>query len=156
MLWLLILHIAALLMWCAMLIFLPVLVAVSPQVRKDGSQLATYMPSVEHFIFTHYATPSALLAIVSGTLVFVANGITEPWLIVKLSAVTGLVICHALLGLLILRAQIADRSSPLEGSFSGRPATIRTGSYLILAVVSCLIASVIWLVLAKPTLDWFQ
>lgn len=156
MLWLLMLHIAALLVWCAALIYLPVLVVVSPRTREARSQPTSSLPSIERFVFTHCATPFALLAIVSGTLVFIVNGTTEPWLIVKLSAVAGLVICHALLGLLILRAEIVDRSSAPGGNVAGLPSTIRIGSYLLLAAVCGLIVTVLWLVLAKPTLGWFQ
>lgn len=155
MLWLLMLHIAALLIWCATLIYLPVLVAVSPRAREGFSLPPASLLSIEHYIFTHYATPFALLAIVSGTVVFLANGITEPWLIVKLSAVSGLVICHALLGLLILRTENADRSSVPDSDFAQRPTLIRIGNYLLLAAVLTLIATVLWLVLAKPSLSWF-
>lgn len=155
MLWLLMLHIAALLIWCATLIYLPVLVTVSPRSREGLSLPSASLPTIEHFIFTHYATPFALLAIVSGTVVFLVNGIAEPWLIVKLSAVSGLVICHALLGLLILRAENADPSSVSEHDFMSLPTIIRIGSYLLLSVALTLIATVLWLVLAKPTLGWF-
>lgn len=153
MLWLLILHIAALLVWCAALIYLPVLVVTSPgQAASSGA--ASSLPSIERFIFTHYATPFALLAIIAGTVLFITNGTTEPWLIVKLSAVTGLVICHALLGLLILRAGNIDRTTAPDGDFPGFPGAIRIGCYLLVTTVCCLIVTVLWLVLAKPALDW--
>ncbi len=155
MLWLLMLHIASLLVWCAALIYLPVLL-VSHRTREAHSQPASYRPSIEHFVFTHFATPFALLAIISGSLIFMTDGTTEPWLIVKLSAVAGLVICHALLGLLILRTENIDRVSASGSDGAGLPSTLRIGSYLLLAAVCSLIVTVLWLVLAKPTLVWFQ
>lgn len=154
MLWLLVLHIAALLVWCAALIYLPVLVLSSPS-QASSSEPASYLPSIERSIFTHCATPFALLAIIAGTLLFITNGTTEPWLIVKLSAVVGLVICHALLGLLILRAGNSGRAPAPDDDVPEMPGAIRIGCYLLLAAVCCLIVMVLWLVLSKPTLDWF-
>lgn len=152
MLWLLMLHIAALLVWCAALIYLPVLVA-TPQTRAAPAPSASSAPSIERFIFTLFATPFALLAIVSGTLLFILNETTEPWLIVKLSAVAGLVICHALLGLLLVRVEMIDRPSETDGGVVGPARSVRLGSYLLLAAVFGLIATILWLVLAKP--GWF-
>lgn len=153
MLWLLILHIAALLVWCAALIYLPMLVVTS-QGQGASSGTASCLPSIERFIFTRYATPFALLAIIAGTLLFITNGTTEPWLIVKLSAVAGLVTCHALIGLLILRAGRIDRTTAPDGGVSGLPGVIRIGCYLLVTTVCCLIVTVLWLVLAKPALGW--
>lgn len=154
MLWLLILHIAALLVWCAALIYLPVLVLAFPG-QMVSTETAPSLPSIVRFIFTHYATPFALLAIIAGTLLFIMNGTTAPWLMVKLSAVAGMVMCHALLGLLILRAGSIDRTPTPDGGVAGVPDAIRLACYLLVTAVSCLIVTVLWLVLAKPTLGWF-
>lgn len=155
MLWLLMLHIAALVLWCATLIYLPVLLAVPPQAKEACSQPDFFLPSIQHFIFTHIATPFALATIVFGTLLFMVTGTTEPWLIVKLSAVTALVVCHALLGLLILRTGRADLSPAPNSEGTAFPTVVRIANYTLLAAIVCLVVAILWLVLSKPTLGWF-
>ena len=56
-------------------------------------------------IFNLAATPAALLAIGSGTALFLRESIFDAWLIVKLTTVAGMVLCHALCGVLILRIE---------------------------------------------------
>ena len=148
MLWLLLLHIAALLMWCAALLYLPVLVLTAPKTRAAFPQPSA-LYSIERFVFTRVATPFALLAIVAGPLVFLWNGTTAPWLILKLTGVVGLVICHALVGLLILRAEPALR--PLEQG-EPLPARLRYSGYGLLAAIVGIVCAVLWLVLSKPML----
>lgn len=155
MVWLLILHIAALLMWCASLIYLPVLVAIAPRARASFVEPSRALPTIERFVFTHVATPFALLAIVAGTLVFVINNITHPWLILKLTLVVALVISHALIGLLLMRTELHIAHGGVGNSRTGLPARFRYSSYGLLAAVCGLIAAILWLVLAKPALEWF-
>lgn len=140
----LLIHIAALITWCASLLYLPALIAGihTEQIQIDEPQ--NKYGSVARFVFTYIATPSALIAIISGTVVFLFNRTIEVWLIAKLTLVAGLVIAHAFAGLLLLHTQ--DRST--------KP--IRRWC-LILSAASCvLIVAIIWVVLAKPAAEVLQ
>ena len=141
MLWVLVLHIIALLLWSGTLLYLPPLLAASSPSRVELVESPTNHASMARFVHTHVATPAALLAIISGTAVFLIDGTVEVWLMAKLTLVTGVVVCHALTGLLILRAE----------RFAGG----RTGlwAWLLAGVLCLLMIAIIWLVLAKPTLD---
>ncbi|MFV8834052.1 CopD family protein [Aquisalimonas sp.] len=141
MLWVLVLHIVALLFWSAALLYLPALVAAVDTGHAEISESPPDHASLARFVHTHVATPAALVAIMSGTLVFLLDQTVEVWLMAKLTLVTGMVICHAFTGLLILRAE--------------RGAVARTGLWAwLLAVTLCLLmAGIVWLVLAKPTLE---
>lgn len=156
MVWLLILHIAALLMWCASLIYLPVLVAIAPGTRASFVEPSGALPTIERFVFTHVSTPFALLAIVAGTLVFIINYNPHPWLILKLTLVGALVICHALTGLLIMRAEIHAAHNGAQSGGVDLPTRFRYSSYGLLVALCGLIVAILWLVLAKPTLEWIQ
>lgn len=140
--WLLVLHIVALLFWSALLVYMPALLAgtvyAASDTTPDTEDSASAREDLPRFLFTHVATPVALLSIIAGTLVFVLYHNVGIWLIVKLTLVTLLVLNHVLLGLLIVRAEQA----------SGKPVR---GWCLASALVTCLlIAAVLWTVLAKP------
>jgi protoporphyrinogen IX oxidase len=138
MLWLLVLHIMALLVWAAGLLYLPLLLAASGTRQVELTKIPRRHDSAARFVFTHIATPAALLAILIGTAVFLVDRTVEFWLILKLTAVTLLVACHAAAGLLVLHAE-DEANEPL----------MRT--YRIFAGVLCLLMVVIvWIVLAKP------
>jgi len=139
MLWLLALHMMALLFWAAGLLYLPLLLVASGAQQTELVKVKRPHDSVARFVFTHIATPAALLAILSGTAVFLVNDTVEFWLILKLTAVTALVICHVLAGLLVLHAEDTE-AAPL----------MRT--YRFFGVVLCLVmVAIVWIVLAKPT-----
>jgi len=140
MLWFLTLHIAALLFWLAGLLYLPILLSGVAKSRTEIADTPYQHDSIGRLVFTHVATPAALLAIAAGTLVFLLDGNIEPWLILKLALVTMLVACHAGSGLLVLRAE-REEGGPLQPWCS-----------LLLLAVSILIVLIIWLVLAKPEL----
>jgi putative membrane protein len=138
MLWFLMLHIIALVIWCASLLYLPALIA-----GIHNRQIAILEPahqygSVARFVFTHISTPAALVAIMAGTLVFLVNRTIEVWLIAKLTLVTGLVVGHALAGLLLLHTQ--DRST--------KP--IKRWCWMLSLALCVLMLAIIWVVLAKP------
>ncbi|MCL7945524.1 CopD family protein [Marinobacter sp. ATCH36] len=140
--WLLVLHIVALLFWAALLVYLPALLAgtvyTASASAADTEDTLSAREGLPRLLFTHVATPVALLSIIAGTLVFVVHHNIGIWLIIKLTLVTLLVFNHTLLGLLILRAEAGN----------GKPVR---GWCLASAVVTCLlIAVVLWVVLAKP------
>lgn len=138
MLWFLMLHIIALIIWCASLLYLPALIAGIHTEQIQIVEPCNQYGSVARFVFTHIATPAALMAIISGTLVFLFNRTIEVWLIAKLTLVTGLVIGHALAGLLLLHTQ--DRSA--------KP--VRRWCWMLSGGVGALMLAIIWVVLAKP------
>lgn len=138
MLWFLLLHIIALITWCASLLYLPALIAGLHTQQIRIAEPNNKYGSVARFVFTHIATPAALVAIISGTAVFLFNRTIEVWLIAKLTLVTGLVIGHALAGLLLLHTQ--DRNT--------KP--VRCWCWVLSGALCVLMVAIIWVVLAKP------
>jgi protoporphyrinogen IX oxidase len=136
--WFLVLHIIFLLFWCAALLYLPALVAGNQAGQSQLTESALRHDSIARFLFTHVATPAALLAITFGTLVFLQHNIVEVWLLVKLTLVVGLVACHALAGVLIKRVE------------DGAAGPVRVWCWLLEAALLVLMAGIIWIVLAKP------
>ena len=123
--WFLVLHITTLLFWCAALLYLPILIAGIHSERIAIREPENRYGSVARFLFTTIATPAALLAIMSGTVVFLLNRTTEVWLIAKLTLVTGLAVAHTLAGLLLLHTQ--DRSDkPIARWCRNSPTSRRT------------------------------
>jgi len=158
MLWILVLHITAVLFWCAAQLYLPALIAGLGSNKTSGiSTLQTKgMPpalpelkpdiprSLPRFVFTKISTPAALIAIVSGTVIFVLNRTLDVWFLAKLSLVTLLVITHALSGWLLLHA---------EANPGPRILWI---SRLLAVVLAVLMTAIIWMVLSKPSPEFFQ
>ncbi|GGJ83681.1 CopD family protein [Pseudomonas matsuisoli] len=130
------LHISALICWCGTLLYLPALVAAGT--RRSDDLFYRDHAHLTRMVFTLIATPAALVAIISGTALFFIYGLFELWLIFKLAAVTGLVLCHALFGVLILHIERTP-----EKSIAARCTAI--GLFVV-----GLIGLTLWLVLAKP------
>ncbi|MEX0740218.1 MAG: CopD family protein [Pseudohongiella sp.] len=132
-------HIMALLVWCASLLFLLTLTGAGcPSVLKQTDNVLTphRHDSVARALFTLVSTPAALLAIVSGTTVFLLTGTVNVWLVIKLTVVMLLVIGHTLGGALILRAESGHK--------------VRPWSQLLIVCVALLMVTIVLLVLAKP------
>lgn len=136
--WLLLLHIAAMLFWCGSLLYMPALIfeAATPKNRVDVD--IKKQVAIPRMIFTLVLTPAALITIISGTLVFIVMKTVSLWLVLKLTLVMGLVICHTLNGWLILKAE--KTPSP----------HFKTLCTLIGSLSAMLITAIIWVVLAKP------
>lgn len=130
------LHFAALLCWCGSLLYLPALIGAGT--RTSDRLFYRDHAHLTRLVFTLVSTPAALLAIGSGTALFLRDGTLAGWLIVKLTAVTAMALCHALCGVLVLRVE-------------RDPARSVTRQCLALGVlVPLLIVLTLWLVLAKP------
>lgn len=142
MLWFLVLHICMLLIWAGSLLCLPVLIS-NPSHVVARSQAGKHADSLCRFIFTRLATPAALAAIIFGTIVFLLNRTIAPWLLLKLTLVTALVICHALTGMLIIRAE------------KGKQQSLRVKCGLLLLVICTLMLAIVFMVLAKPATEVF-
>jgi len=130
------LHFIALIGWCGALLYLPALIAAGT--RSNETLFYRDHAHLTRMVFTLVATPMALLAIGSGTLLIVRESVFDPWLILKLSAVSGMVLCHALCGVLILRIERTPEHA------IGRHC-VGIGTLIVV-----LIAITLWLVLAKP------
>jgi protoporphyrinogen IX oxidase len=135
------LHIAALAVWCAGLILLPVLLHLHGRGARVRTQAGfTAFRRLSHFGYTRVVTPAAVIAVAAGTVLIFLLRLVDPWLLAKLVAVAGMVLVHAWLGHLI--AQTGERAGtyrmppPLIALFLGAP----------------LMLAVLWLVLAKPDL----
>lgn len=130
------LHFAALLCWCGTLLYLPALIAAGT--RRSETLFYRDHAHLTRMVFTLISTPAALLAIGSGTALFLRDDILTGWLIVKLSTVSGMVLCHALCGVLVLRIEHEPERS------------IGIQCVVIGAAIAAFIAATLWLVLAKP------
>ncbi len=108
MLWLLLLHISAVVCWCGSLLYLPALIASTASQQTSIEQQRHV--AVVLIIYRLFTTPAALIAITSGTAIFLVGEIVESWLILKLTLVVSLVMCHALIGWIIVLMQKAFHS----------------------------------------------
>jgi len=90
------LHIAALILWCAGLVALPLVLS-----RHDADEeQADYarLRRISHHGYTRIVTPAAIIAIAAGTALIFLRGAFVPWMFAKLVAVGLLVTLHALIG----------------------------------------------------------
>ena len=125
-------HLGALICWTGVLLYLPALL--HGLAGRDGALLHLRFARL---VFVAGATPAALLAITSGTALFVADKIVAPWLVLKLCLVAGVVLCHLVSGMMILRA---EQVSPPTGRYASTLGVL-TG---------LLVGATFWLALAKP------
>lgn len=130
------LHFTALFVWCGTLLYLPALIAASCRSRRAAERPGH--PELNRSIFNLVATPAALVAIGSGTALFLRDGTFGLWLVAKLTAVAVMVICHALCGLLILQCERQQRPA------------LAIACAALGGITLGMIAAILWLVLAKP------
>lgn len=135
--WLKLLHISAVILWCGALLYLPAALLAAARQPAPAALDARGGRALRD-LFTLVATPAALVAIASGTAIFVLQGPLAPWLVAKLVAVGLLVLGHGACGLLILRV---ERRTP--GGVRAWSVVIGTASLLWLGTIA-------WLVLQKP------
>ncbi|MBN2973116.1 CopD family protein [Roseomonas aeriglobus] len=130
------LHIAALILWCAGLIALPLVLAK----HRRGEAQTTYarLRLLTHDSYTMIVTPAAVIAIAAGTALIYLRGAFAPWMFAKLVAVGLLVCLHALVGHTVVLM------SERRGDYAPPPAApLVVGSIATMVVV-------LLLVLAKP------
>lgn len=142
-------HIAAVLVWCAGLIALPIMLA---QHRLDDSQHRyARIRRFTHYGYTRLITPAAVIAVAAGTALIFLRETFVPWFFAKLMAVGVLVALHALIGNTVVRMGEAKSGNPLAPH-----------PFLPVALVMGAIGAILLLVLAKPLLpteampDWLQ
>lgn len=134
--WLKLLHITGVILWCGTLLYLPALIA-SASGAPRAPVTSTAQVQVPRVLFTLVVTPAALVAIASGTAIFVFMGPLTLWLMAKLAVVALLVLAHAACGMLVLRAERGQG-----------PLTLLCALVTILAAAAVLLVA--WLVLRKP------
>lgn len=150
MIWVLIIHMMTLLIWAAAAIYTPVLLlqrcAASASEDDDDGFIHTPrdIDSIARFVYTHIATPAAVISITAGSVVFLLNQSSHFWLVAKLTLVTLLCVAQAALGLLVIRVE--------RGQFSW----VAVSSRALLLIMLALMIAILWIVLGKPAEpSWF-
>ena len=129
-------HIAALSIWCAGLVGLPLLLA--RHNRGDDQHQYSRRRRVTHVAYVGVVTPAAVIAIALGTALIFLRDVFVPWMFVKLALVGLLVLAHAWLGHVTL--QVGER----QGDYTTpHPAPLLMVSGLTMLVI-------LILVLGKP------
>ena len=95
------LHIVFVISWFAGLFYLPRLFVYHAQCAPDDRVGIERFKVMERKLFRGIMTPSAILAITFGLLLWLHWGITGGWLHVKVALVAALVIFHVYLGTLV-------------------------------------------------------
>jgi len=135
------LHIAALIIWCAGLIGLPLML--SKHEIGEGQASYARLRLLTHRAYAYFVTPAAIVAIAAGTaLIFLAGAFTL-WMFAKLLMVGVLVSLHAWIGhLVVLMSERRGRFAPR----SAIPTMVPIGIAML---------AILFLVLGKPALQSF-
>lgn len=134
--WLKFLHIAALILWVAGLLYLPAML-IGHRRAKDPQDFARVRMG-SRFVYMGVASPAAFVAVAAGTaLLFVADAL-HPWMVLKLVVVGILVVAHIQAGHILVH--LADEEA--------RAPTFRAKAVAGAAAGSA--AAILLLVLAKP------
>ncbi|MDP1874676.1 CopD family protein [Phenylobacterium sp.] len=137
--WLKFLHIAALLIWCAGLVYLPGLLLAHRNMtnREDFIRIR----NASRFSYNAITSPAAFVAIGAGTaLLLLAPGVLQGWMFVKLALVGALVMAHVQYGFVL--SALSELGS--------KPPRLRLLAVWILVFVA--MTAILWLVLEKPFL----
>ena len=141
-------HIAALLVWCAGLIAMPIMLA---QHRHGDSQHRyARIRKFTHYSYTHLVTPAAVIAVAAGIVLIFLRSTFVPWFFAKLAFVGALVVLHALIGGVVV--QMGEEKGDV---IAPRP-------LIPVALVIAVIVAILALVLGKPVFsrdaapDWLQ
>jgi len=135
--WLKLLHVSAVIAWAGSLFYLTIALALASRETSPAVFSNAHRRTLLRGLFVGVATPAALLAIASGTAIFMLYGPLAPWLIAKLGVVGLLVLGHASCGMLVLRVERQD--SPWTKL-----------AYLVCALSLLWFATIAWLALRKP------
>lgn len=137
--WLLFLHIASLVIWCAALFYLPVVFNANRNLKRGSARRLRMMT---RFAFIGLASPAAVLAIITGTALVYFTQASGSWLAAKLLLVALMAAFHVYCG----------HTLTLLGHEGSHKQKRRGASLGMIVVPVLLIAGVLWLVLAKPEL----
>ena len=140
-------HIAALLLWCAGLLALPLVL--ERHHSDEGQGRYARLRRFTHYGYIAVVTPAAVLAIAAGTALVWMRDAFVPWMFVKLLAVGALVAIHVYVGhtvLLMSERRGAHTPAPMW------PVALAAGIVMLVILL---------LVLGKPALpdnapDWLR
>ena len=129
-------HIATLALWCACLFYLPALLNEVRQAKGEAAHRRARIMARGTFVMV--ASPAAVLAIITGTILVVLAGAGGLWLVVKLTLVALMVVFHLQCGKLITALDDLKR--------------LRSSARLLALLIypALLIPGVLWMVLGKP------
>lgn len=135
------LHIAALAIWCAGLVSLPLLL--SKHDKDDAQAEYARLRLLTHKAYVVIVTPAAVITIALGTALVFLRGAFVPWMFAKLVAVGVLVILHAWIGHITL----------IEGERQGHYDPPRYFPAFALTITAAATMTILGLVLGKPQLS---
>lgn len=135
-------HVATIAVWSGGLLVLPYLFLQRRHLAA-GSELDR-LHRITRFVYVVMTSPAAVVAIGSGTALIFLQGTFREWFTLKMLFVGVMVMLHVVAGL------VTTRVFAPEGRFGLRSCVALTGVYLVLIV------AIIWIVLAKPTIDSTQ
>jgi uncharacterized membrane protein len=140
--WLKFLHVGALAVWCAGLIYLPVLLAAHRDVEGRGEFIRVRRAT--RLAFLVLLAPAAVLAVASGTALLFRADALHGWMFLKLACVGALIGAQLGLGAVLNRLAATDERPP------------RWLLPLSVPVLLGAMGSILWLVLAEPEVadDW--
>lgn len=138
MIWLKLLHLAAIALWSAGLICLPGLYLQRAHVRDRASKHR--LQAMVRFLYVAVLSPAAFVAVGSGIVLIFVRQSFEPWFTLKLAFVGALVTIHVLTGLAIVRLFEAGNVYPVWRFVAVTAATV------------VVVAAILVVVLAKPDL----
>lgn len=138
MIWLKILHLAAIAIWSAGLICLPGLYVQRAHVPSRESKHR--LQAMVRFLYVAVLSPAAFVGIGSGTALIFVRHAFEPWFSLKLALVGVMVTIHILTGLVIVRLFESGNVYPVWRFVAVTAATLAA------------VTSVLIVVLAKPDL----
>lgn len=132
-------HVATLLIWCAGLLGLPALIAG----HQDGHDQQSFseLRRFVRMLYVRILTPAAVIAVASGTALIFARDVFTGWMVLKLALVALMVALHAFEGQLLLESATGELKTPASTDH----ALVFGNSALILAILL--------IVLAKPVVD---
>lgn len=134
--WLKAAHFATLLVWAGSLFYLPALLAAHP--RTAAGPPFVRLRHMARFTYLAVASPAAILAIISGSLLVVVADAHGGWLVLKLAVVALMAAFHILCGHLVA----AMREHPV----SHGPAALAS----LVVIPALLVPATFYLVLGKP------
>lgn len=136
MLWIKLIHVAAISIWSAGLICLPGLYVQRTHVPDDES--LHRLQGMVRFLYVVIVSPAAFIAVGSGTALIFLREAWVPWFSLKLVFVGAMVVIHILTGLVIIRLFEKGNLYPVW-------------RFIAVTVVTVLVvAMVLTIVLAKP------
>lgn len=134
MIWLKMLHLAAIAIWSAGLIGLPGLYVQRAHVPDEAAKHR--LQAMVRFLYVGVISPAAFVAVGSGTALIFVRQTFEPWFSLKLALVGALVTIHVLSGLLIIRLFERGNVYPVWRFVAVTSATLMVTAAILLVVLA--------------------